>query len=254
MVRAAAALCRVPRGPVHRVGGHPAPRGDGRGPGMEHAAVRAGGSRPGGQMRALLAHHHGRRPGYRLSDAVRPVRSSRAGDSQDPGGRGVSRVAALRVAYALLTLSVLFLYQATKAIVTKRLLLYSSTPVIPGLFHITLVTNRGALFGWFHELPDPYRSTLFTVVPILAILLMLVFQYRTTINDAVTQSGLALILGGALGNLVDRLRLGYVIDFLDVFIGDRHWPPSTVPNWCISLAVPLPVLVLLPRACVPQRA
>ncbi len=79
----------------------------------------------------------------------------------------MSRVAALRVAYALLTLSVLFLDQATKAIVTKRLLLYSSTPVIPGLFHITLVTNRGALFGWFHELADPYRGALFTVVPIV---------------------------------------------------------------------------------------
>ena len=159
----------------------------------------------------------------------------------------MSRVAALRVAYALLTLSVLFLDQATKAIVTKRLLLYSSTPVIPGLFHITLVTNRGALFGWFHELADPYRGALFTVVPILAILLMLVFQYRTTINDAVTQSGLALILGGALGNLVDRLRLGYVIDFLDVFIGDRHWPAFNVADSCICIGVALLVIDLLAR-------
>src|SRR3989442_1330418 len=103
----------------------------------------------------------------------------------------VARADGLRMASAFLTLSVLFLDQATKAVVTRRLMLYPSTPVIPGLFHITLVTNRGALFGWFHELADPYRGALFTVVPIMAILLMLVFQYRTTINDAVTQSGLA---------------------------------------------------------------
>lgn len=159
----------------------------------------------------------------------------------------MSRAALLRVVYAILTLSVLVIDQATKAIVMGRLTLYSTVPVIPGLFHITLVTNRGALFGWFHELPDPYRSTLFTVVPILAILLMLVFQYRTTIHDAVTQSGLALILGGALGNLVDRLRMGYVVDFLDLFVGDRHWPAFNVADSSICIGVALLVIDLLAR-------
>ena len=151
----------------------------------------------------------------------------------------------LRIAYALLTFSVLILDQTTKAMVVSRMTLFSTTPVVPGLFHITLVRNKGALFGLFQDLPDPYRSTLFTVVPGLAIVLMLVFQYRTTIHDMATQAGLALILGGAFGNLVDRLRLGYVIDFLDVFMGEHHWPAFNVADSCISIGVVLLLFDLL---------
>ena len=166
----------------------------------------------------------------------------------------MSRAALLRLAYTLLTLSVLFLDQATKALVVSRMTLYSSAPVIPGLFHITLVTNRGALFGLLHDLADPYRSTLFTAVPLLAIALMFVFQYRTTIHDLATQSGLALILGGALGNLVDRIRLGYVIDFLDVFVGEHHWPAFNVADSCICVGVACLVIDLLVRGWHRQAA
>ena len=166
----------------------------------------------------------------------------------------MSRAALLRLAYTLLTLSVLFLDQATKALVVSRMTLYSSTPVIPGLFHITLVTNRGALFGLLHDLADPYRSTLFTAVPLLAIALMFVFQYRTTIHDLATQSGLALILGGALGNLADRIRLGYVIDFLDVFVGEHHWPAFNVADSCICVGVACLVIDLLARGWHRQAA
>lgn len=160
----------------------------------------------------------------------------------------MSRTTLLRLAYALLTLSVLVLDQATKAMVVSRMTLFSTSPVIPGVFHITLVTNRGALFGLFHDLAEPYRVALFTAVPVLAILLMLVFQYRTTIHDMATQSGLALILGGALGNLVDRLRLGYVIDFLDVFVGEHHWPAFNVADSCICIGVALLLIDLLSRS------
>jgi signal peptidase II len=166
----------------------------------------------------------------------------------------VSRAVLLRLAYTLLTLSVLFLDQATKTLVVSRMTLYSSAPVIPGLFHITLVTNRGALFGLLHDLADPYRSTLFTAVPLLAIALMFVFQYRTTIHDLATQSGLALILGGALGNLVDRIRLGYVIDFLDVFVGEHHWPAFNVADSCICVGVACLVIDLLARGWHRQAA
>lgn len=166
----------------------------------------------------------------------------------------MSRAVLLRLAYTLLTLSALFLDQATKALVVSRMTLYSSAPVIPGLFHITLVTNRGALFGLLHDLADPYRSTLFTAVPLLAIALMFVFQYRTTIQDLATQSGLALILGGALGNLVDRIRLGYVIDFLDVFVGEHHWPAFNVADSCICVGVACLVIDLLARGWHRQAA
>ena len=166
----------------------------------------------------------------------------------------MSRAAALRLAYTLLTLSVLVLDQTTKAMVVSRMTLYSSAPVVPGVFHLTLVTNRGALFGLFHDLPDPFRSTLFTAVPLLAIALMLVFQYRTTVHDFATQSGLALILGGALGNLVDRIRLGYVVDFLDFFVGEHHWPAFNVADSCICVGVACLVIDLLARGHQRQAA
>jgi signal peptidase II len=156
----------------------------------------------------------------------------------------VSRDTFLRLIDAHLTLAVLLFDQAAKWLVTSRLPLYASVPVVPGLFHLTLVTNRGALFGLFHDLPDPYRGALFTVVPGLAIGLILFFQYWTTMQDRLAHTGLALILGGALGNLIDRLRLGYVVDFLDVFIGDHHWPAFNVADSAICVGVALLVLDL----------
>jgi signal peptidase II len=151
----------------------------------------------------------------------------------------VSRAAWLRLGYGLLSLAVLALDQVTKEIVSTRLTLYASVPVIPGLFQITLVTNRGALVGLLHDLADPWRGALFTIVPAAAIVLVLVFQYRTTPHDPLTQSGLALVLGGAVGNLSDRVRLGYVVDFLDVFVGDHHWPAFNVADSAICTGVGL---------------
>ncbi len=166
----------------------------------------------------------------------------------------MNRGTLLRLIYALLTLAVLGLDQITKSLVTSRMTLYSSVPVIHGLFHLTLVTNRGALFGLFHDMPDPYRAVLFTSVPILAIMLIVVFQSRTTIADTVAQSGLALILGGALGNLVDRLRMGYVVDYLDVFVGEHHWPAFNVADASICVGVSLLIFDLLARGPGLRRA
>ena len=162
---------------------------------------------------------------------------------QDGTTGGIGR----RVAFGLLTLAVLLVDQVSKEIITSRLALFSSVPVVPDLFHLTLVTNRGALFGLFHDLADPYRAVLFTAVPVLAIILILVFQYRTTISDTVAQTGLALILGGALGNLADRLRFGYVVDFLDLFVGSYHWPAFNVADSSICAGVGLLVLDLLAK-------
>ncbi len=166
----------------------------------------------------------------------------------------MSRETLRRALYVLLTLVILTLDQAAKSIVISRMTLYSSIPVIRGLFHLTLVTNRGALFGLFHDMADPYRAALFTTVPVLAIALIVIFQCRTTTADTVAHSGLALILGGALGNLLDRLRLGYVIDYLDLFVGDHHWPAFNVADASICVGVGLLVLDLLAKGPGRRRA
>src|SRR5262249_20801707 len=95
------------------------------------------------------------------------------------------------------------------------------------------------------DLPDPWRSGLFTLVPLAAIVLIVYFQRRTPLQDAPAHLGLSLILGGALGNLADRIRLGYVTDFLDVFVSDQHWRAFTVADSAICVGVSLLVLSLL---------
>ena len=150
-----------------------------------------------------------------------------------------------RVRWLALSAGVLGLDQATKALVQARLSLHDSRTVIPDLFSLTHVTNRGALFGLLHDLPDPWRAVLFTVVPFAAILLILYFQGRTASGDRLAHGGLALILGGAAGNFLDRLRLGYVVDFLDVYVGTHHWPAFNVADSAICIGVGLLVLDLL---------
>src|SRR5204863_252566 len=100
--------------------------------------------------------------------------------------------------------------------VRARLPLHDSEPVVPGLFSLTHVTNRGALFGLLHDLPDPWRAGLFTVVPFAAIVLILYFQGRTAPGDRLAHGGLALILGGPAGNL----DLG-IVGLLAGFVGAK---------------------------------
>jgi len=176
------------------------------------------------------------------------VRALRARGALHPGEAGagrLSREACLRVAYGLVSAGVVLTDQVTKRLVTASMPLHSSVEIVPNLFHLTLVTNRGALFGLLHDLPDPYRSSLFTLVPLLAIWLIVSFQARTTLQDTLAHAGLALILGGAIGNLIDRVRLGHVIDFLDVFIGEHHWPAFNAADSSICVGVSLLILDLL---------
>ena len=144
-----------------------------------------------------------------------------------------------RAAWALLTLAVVALDQGSKWMVRSALPLHESLPVIPGLFHLTHITNRGALFGMLHDLADPWRGAIFTTVPVLAAGLILWFQARTPAEDRLAQCGLSLVLAGAVGNLVDRLRFGHVTDFLDVFVGRHHWPAFNVADSAITIGVVL---------------
>ena len=157
----------------------------------------------------------------------------------------MSRAGLFRLLFAIISIGVLVFDQVTKEWITSRMSLYSSVPVVPGLINLTLVTNTGALFGLFKDIDDPYRTIMFLAVPVIAISLILYFQYRTSTADIMTQSGLALILGGAVGNLVDRLRFGHVVDFVDVFVGEHHWPAFNVADSAICVGVSLLFIDLL---------
>tara|TARA_Y100000766_G_C18793596_1_gene549457 strand:- start:200 stop:670 length:471 start_codon:yes stop_codon:yes gene_type:complete len=109
--------------------------------------------------------------------------------------------------------------QVSKAIVVRTMSLYESVPVIDNFFHFTYITNDGMAFG----IDFPFGYFIFSLVS--ALLTLFLFWYLWTVrNDSlVIRLGLAMIIAGAVGNLIDRLMLGEVIDFLDFMIGNFHW-------------------------------
>jgi len=132
---------------------------------------------------------------------------------------------------------VLILDQVTKALILKHLPLGGSVPVIPGFFAITHVHNPGGAFGFLAGMSAEVRSLLFVAVSLLAAGLIVYFYWQTPLRQRVLAFGLALVLGGAVGNLVDRIRFGIVVDFLDVYIEDLHWPAFNVADSAITVGV-----------------
>ncbi len=144
-----------------------------------------------------------------------------------------------RAPYLLITALVLTTDFISKAAVVRLLDPYRSVTLIPGLFDLTFVRNPGGVFGIFRDLPPGARSVLFTAVPLVVVVGVIAYSLRLPADHRLTQVALALVLGGALGNLIDRVRFGYVIDFLDVYWGDYHWPAFNAADSAISIGVVL---------------
>lgn len=138
---------------------------------------------------------------------------------------------------ALVSGSVLLLDLITKALVLAMLPLGKSVPVIPGFFDITHVHNPGGAFGFLAGLSVEFRAVLFIAVSLLAAMLIVYFYWQTPPDQRLLAFGLALVFGGAVGNLVDRIRFGIVVDFLDVYVGDLHWPAFNVADSAITIGV-----------------
>jgi signal peptidase II len=132
---------------------------------------------------------------------------------------------------------ILILDQATKAMITNSMALYQSIPVIPGFFSITHIHNPGGAFGFLADQGPAVRTVMFLVVSSLAVGLILYFYKNTPRTHPYLQIGFALIFGGAVGNLIDRVRFGKVVDFLDVYIRQMHWPAFNVADSAISIGM-----------------
>jgi signal peptidase II len=132
---------------------------------------------------------------------------------------------------------VLVLDQATKALVSAALRLHESRPIIPGFLSLTLVHNSGAAFGILAGERSPLRTGLFLVVSIVAMGVVLWLLWRLRPGQKVEALALSLIFGGAVGNVIDRIRFGKVIDFVDVFYRSYHWPAFNVADAAISVGV-----------------
>ena len=141
----------------------------------------------------------------------------------------------------LLSLIIVIADQATKFFLNNHFYPGQSIPLVKNIFHLTLVYNTGIAFGLFKE-----QTAIFILLSMTAIVLILVSilnEGQSHKLDKLYWLGLSLILGGAVGNLIDRLRFGYVIDFLDF----RVWPVFNLADSCITIGV---ILILL--RCIPS--
>ena len=158
-----------------------------------------------------------------------------------------------RLRYLFLVLAILILDRWTKAWIQSRFDLSESATVIDGFFNITYVRNTGVAFGIFSSISSPAKTLLLSVFTAFAAVIVIAYSVRNPAGHRLLQVALALILGGALGNLYDRLAYGYVVDFLEFYIRTYHWPAFNVADSAITIGVALLALEII-RNESPRRA
>jgi len=139
-----------------------------------------------------------------------------------------------------LSLIALVLDQWTKIAVDGSMRLYESIAVIPG-FNLTYVHNTGAAFSFLSE-AGGWQRWFFAAMALIISVVLTVWLYRLKSHETLLAVALSLVLGGAIGNLIDRLAYGYVIDFLDVYYQSWHWPAFNIADMAISAGVFLMLL------------
>src|ERR1043166_10201695 len=158
---------------------------------------------------------------------------------------GISLKLQGRLPYGLLVAATLVLDRWTKVLIQKRFDLNESIPVIDGFFNITYVRNTGVAFGIFSSVSSPAKSVLLSVFTAFAAVVVITYSVRSSARNRLLQVALGLILGGALGNLYDRLTYGYVIDFLEFYAGKYHWPSFNIADSAITTGVFLLALEII---------
>ncbi len=145
----------------------------------------------------------------------------------------------------ILVVGIVVADQIAKALVRPALALHDSIAVIPGFLNLTRVHNTGAAFGMLNSVDFPFKTVVLTVVATLA--LAGVAWYAATVpqNDRLARIGVASILGGAIGNLIDRATVGYVLDYVDAYFRGWHFWAFNVADAAISIGVVLMILDLL---------
>jgi signal peptidase II len=151
----------------------------------------------------------------------------------------------MRKYFLLIAVSVIVLDRLTKWAVARYIPLRDSIAVIPGLFHITHVENRGAAFGLFADSAFPWKIAALVGFSLVALIIVSVLLWKNGHAMTTTTIGLSLILGGAAGNLWDRVVDGRVVDFLHFYIGSYSWPDFNVADSAIVIGAVLLVSEIL---------
>ena len=138
----------------------------------------------------------------------------------------------LSVSFAILALD-----QATKLMIHTSFYLGEKKVIIPNFFNLTYVKNTGGVFGLFASSPSTIRQLLFLILPVLAFVLITSIVHKLPDKERLQLFSFSFIFGGALGNYVDRIHFGYVVDFLDFYIKDYVWPTFNVGDMAIVIGV-----------------
>ena len=162
---------------------------------------------------------------------------------------------AMRKYHFLIAILVIVLDRMSKWLVAGSINLHDSISVLPGFFRLTHVQNSGAAFGLFAESSSEWKVGILILFSILALAVVSALLWKNSHSMTTTGVGLALILGGAVGNLWDRLLSGHVVDFFDFYLGSYHWPAFNVADSAIVIGALLLVAeILFARSPAEQKA
>jgi signal peptidase II len=150
-----------------------------------------------------------------------------------------------RAVYLLIALIVVLLDRWTKHVVAQRIALYSHIQIIPGFFRLTHTENTGAAFSLFADSTAPWKTGMLIAFSVIALFVVAVLLWKNSHAHIATGIGLSLIMGGALGNLWDRLASGRVVDFLLFYIRRYQWPVFNLADSAIVVGAGLLVIEIL---------
>lgn len=150
-----------------------------------------------------------------------------------------------RITYFVMIAILLIADQWSKALIARNIILHSSKEVIPGFFQIVHIRNKGAIFGFFSQSGNRYVYLLLTLASMAALGLVVYYFFKAPPEERWLKISLSLIMAGALGNFIDRVFKGYVIDFLDFSVKGWHWPSFNLADSCISIGAILLIFIFL---------
>lgn len=144
-----------------------------------------------------------------------------------------------------IAIGVVVLDQLVKAVVRPRLGLFDSITVIPGFFSLTRVHNTGAAFGLLNAIDIPYKTAVMALVQTAALVGLAAYAATLAPGQRLTRIGLSFVIGGAIGNLIDRVTAGYVLDFFDFYWRGWHFWAFNIADASITIGVALMILDLI---------
>ncbi|PYX32577.1 MAG: signal peptidase II [Acidobacteria bacterium] len=150
-----------------------------------------------------------------------------------------------RILHFILAVVIILLDRWTKHLVASHIALYTHIQIIPGFFRLTHTENTGAAFSLFADSPSQWKTTLLIAFSLVAMVIVSILLWKQTRPLTMTGIALSLILGGAVGNLWDRLASGRVVDFLLFYVKQYQWPVFNLADSAIVLGASLLVLEIL---------